>query len=231
MKRGSDDRVRAIGSAWMGQTTGCAQCHDHKFDPITIRDFYSLGAFFVTLRTDFSDAASLVCWCCPLSQQREHDTLQPFGTNPKQVSGDREKSSKAGQQEWEKSVAEGKFEFLNSQRTQPQQRKTNGSQNRFQICCEENRPSEKPPEKAAIEKYYRSFVQTIFADIIRQKTKVSQRYQQFTDNAPKCLVSRVPPINEQYASCPRRLDGRNRRNRIACHSKLSSTTRGRRARA
>ncbi|MFN5804528.1 MAG: PSD1 and planctomycete cytochrome C domain-containing protein, partial [Opitutia bacterium] len=40
------DRVRAVGAAWLGQTTGCAQCHDHKFDPITMRDFYSLGAFF-----------------------------------------------------------------------------------------------------------------------------------------------------------------------------------------
>jgi len=40
------DRVRAIGAAWLGQTTGCAQCHDHKFDPFTTRDFYALGAFF-----------------------------------------------------------------------------------------------------------------------------------------------------------------------------------------
>ena len=44
------DRVRAIGTAWMGQTFGCAQCHDHKFDPITARDFYSLGAFFADIR-------------------------------------------------------------------------------------------------------------------------------------------------------------------------------------
>jgi Protein of unknown function (DUF1553)/Protein of unknown function (DUF1549)/Planctomycete cytochrome C len=40
------DRVRAVGSIWLGQTIGCAQCHDHKFDPITARDFYSMGAFF-----------------------------------------------------------------------------------------------------------------------------------------------------------------------------------------
>ncbi len=40
------DRVRAVGTVWLGQTTGCAQCHDHKFDPITTRDFYSMGAFF-----------------------------------------------------------------------------------------------------------------------------------------------------------------------------------------
>ena len=44
------DRVRAVGNAWMGQTTGCAQCHDHKFDPITMRDFYQLGAFFADIR-------------------------------------------------------------------------------------------------------------------------------------------------------------------------------------
>ncbi len=44
------DRVRAVGTAWLGQTTGCAQCHDHKFDPITMRDFYSLGAFFADIK-------------------------------------------------------------------------------------------------------------------------------------------------------------------------------------
>jgi hypothetical protein len=44
------DRVRAIGAAWLGQTTGCAQCHDHKFDPFTARDFYSLGAFFADIK-------------------------------------------------------------------------------------------------------------------------------------------------------------------------------------
>ncbi len=44
------DRVRAVGAAWLGLTTGCCECHDHKFDPITARDFYSLGAFFADVR-------------------------------------------------------------------------------------------------------------------------------------------------------------------------------------
>jgi len=44
------DRVRAIGTAWLGQTTGCAQCHDHKFDPFTTRDFYAIGAFFADIK-------------------------------------------------------------------------------------------------------------------------------------------------------------------------------------
>jgi len=44
------DRVRAGGAVWMGQTIGCAQCHDHKFDPISTRDFYAMGAFFADVR-------------------------------------------------------------------------------------------------------------------------------------------------------------------------------------
>ncbi len=44
------DRVRNIGAVWMGATLGCAECHDHKFDPYTQRDFYSLAAFFADIQ-------------------------------------------------------------------------------------------------------------------------------------------------------------------------------------
>jgi len=44
------DRVRSVGAAFLGQTTGCAECHDHKFDPISSRDFYSLAAFFADVQ-------------------------------------------------------------------------------------------------------------------------------------------------------------------------------------
>ena len=44
------ERVRSVAAAWFGSTFGCAECHDHKFDPITSRDFYELQAFFADMK-------------------------------------------------------------------------------------------------------------------------------------------------------------------------------------
>ncbi len=43
------DQVSAVGTAFMGLTMQCAVCHDHKYDPITQKDFYQLSAFFNNL--------------------------------------------------------------------------------------------------------------------------------------------------------------------------------------
>ena len=40
------DRVQTFGWVFLGLTTNCSQCHDHKFDPFTMKDFYSLAAYF-----------------------------------------------------------------------------------------------------------------------------------------------------------------------------------------
>ena len=42
----SADRVQTFGWVYLGLTTNCCQCHDHKFDPISMKDYYALAAFF-----------------------------------------------------------------------------------------------------------------------------------------------------------------------------------------
>jgi len=40
------DRVETLGAVWLGMTLGCSRCHDHKYDPISQKDFYRLFAYF-----------------------------------------------------------------------------------------------------------------------------------------------------------------------------------------
>ncbi len=44
------DRVRTVAAVWMGATLGCAECHDHKFDPFLAKDFYAMKAFFADVK-------------------------------------------------------------------------------------------------------------------------------------------------------------------------------------
>jgi hypothetical protein len=44
------DRVRNASVLWLGATMGCCECHDHKYDPLSTKDFYSFAAFFADIR-------------------------------------------------------------------------------------------------------------------------------------------------------------------------------------
>ncbi len=46
-----DEQIDTIGKAFMGMAWGCARCHDHKFDPIKLNDYYGLAAIFKSTKT------------------------------------------------------------------------------------------------------------------------------------------------------------------------------------
>lgn len=46
------DRVNTMGTAWLGLTVGCAQCHNHRYDPLSQKEYYQLFAFFNSIDED-----------------------------------------------------------------------------------------------------------------------------------------------------------------------------------
>jgi len=76
------DRVNTFGTAMLGLTLECARCHDHKFDPILQRDYYSLFAFFNSIDesglyshfTNATPSPSMLLW--PEAAEKQHQELK-----------------------------------------------------------------------------------------------------------------------------------------------------------
>ncbi len=109
------DRVSTLGIVWFGATLECAQCHDHKYDPISQRDYYGLFAFFNNTELEADRTNPKV----PGSIQFKGPTMELADTVS---SGERasltariatvreqlaalEKSASTGQAEWEATLA------------------------------------------------------------------------------------------------------------------------------
>ncbi len=69
------DRVRAVGTVWLAQTWLCAQCHDHKFDPMLTRDFYAMGAFFADIEEGIIASPEEGMMVLKPEQQKAYDEL------------------------------------------------------------------------------------------------------------------------------------------------------------
>lgn len=107
------DRVRTISSVWLGSTMGCAECHDHKFDPILTRDFYSMKAFFADVKEtglvpDQGEKAwgELMMLPDAAQQQAWTSTLDKIAETKKELEAKRSSLVAGATELWAKRVAE-----------------------------------------------------------------------------------------------------------------------------
>ena len=86
MAKYAADRVRNVSTVWLGATMGCAECHDHKFDPFTTREFYSLAAFFA----DVKETAVGVQEPTRFPSPEQAEALGPLERTSRRAQGDQE---------------------------------------------------------------------------------------------------------------------------------------------
>jgi Protein of unknown function (DUF1553)/Protein of unknown function (DUF1549)/Planctomycete cytochrome C len=197
------DRVRAIGTAWLGQTTGCAQCHDHKFDPFTQRDFYSLGAFFADIKE-------------PIIGRREDGMLVPTPAEEKLLA----------KLDAELERAKTKFAAIRTQ-LETAQKQWEADLNEYQVTLPELRngstAKEADAQKAkkaaaalakepkartkqeleAIRDYFLTFGTPLFKDERAALAKAEKARDELAATLPKCLVSVSSPQQRVVRILPR----------------------------
>ncbi len=105
------DRTDAFGTIFLGLTTGCAVCHDHKFDPISSKDYYSLSAYFNSLDgsaldKNAKDPAPVIVVTTPEQDRQLADIDATLNRLRRQKIGEIPTVDQA-QAEWERGIIDG----------------------------------------------------------------------------------------------------------------------------
>jgi hypothetical protein len=100
------DRVRNTATAWLGSTMGCCQCHDHKYDPFTMKDFYSFAAFFADVREKAIQRQDETPMPTPEQAVRLKEFDKQIAAVTKELAA-AEKEVPASQADWEKLAESG----------------------------------------------------------------------------------------------------------------------------
>jgi hypothetical protein len=107
------ERVRNLGGTWLGATLGCCECHDHKFDPFTAKDFYQFEAFFADIEEQglYSGSNDTGQWgtTMPVPTEEQSHKLSEFDESIARVQATLDTPTDelaAGQTEWEKRQVE-----------------------------------------------------------------------------------------------------------------------------
>lgn len=103
------DRVNTTAQVWMGLTMGCAQCHDHKYDPLSQEEYYKFYAILnQTEDADRGDDSPFISVLSPAQQQRKAELEKQVADLEAKLNG-ADAALDAAQQKWEATTAKDKL--------------------------------------------------------------------------------------------------------------------------
>ena len=182
------DRVRAIGTAWLGQTTGCAQCHDHKFDPITTRDFYALGAFFADIKeAPIGRREDGMLVTTPAEELRLVALDAAVAAAEQKVSALSETLNET-QAAWEAEVSAAPM--------------GKGIPRDVTAALKKDSAKRNPRDQQALRTYFRAKVSTLARAELDELAAAEQSRKAYLDTLTRCLVSEAAPVKRTVRILP-----------------------------
>ena len=183
------DRVRAVGTAWLGQTIGCAQCHDHKFDPITMRDFYSLGAFFADIQEPVIGSREEGMIVASAEEQKTLAKLDAAVAEAKKRLEAAAPRLDVAQAQWESDVLRYAVtlpELAGDSKSTPADK---SAARVVQAALKKDAKTRNPREREALQSYFRKKATPLFVVERDGVARAEQERRNFAAGLPKCLVS------------------------------------------
>jgi hypothetical protein len=186
------DRVRAIGAAWLGQTTGCAQCHDHKFDPFTTKDFYSLGAFFADIKEPIIGRREDGLLVITEAEQAEMTRLDDILAAAKKKFNAIAPQLEAAQKEWEAEQLASATPGAAFPELAKDAKPSDADKKAAQLAAaalKKEAKTRNAKEKLDIQTYFRTKVTLLFKEETESLAAAEKGRKNYYDPLPKCIVS------------------------------------------
>lgn len=197
------DRVRAIGAAWLGQTTGCAQCHDHKFDPITMRDFYALGAFFADIKEPIIGRREDGMLVTTAAQQERLAQLEAALEEAQKRFEAIRPQLEMAQREWEAEIQTHKEPLAELRENSRASAGDIQNAKKVAAALAKNAKARKKQDVDAIRDYFFSRVTELYQAERAALAQTQQARDAFVNSLPRCLVSVSTPEKRIVRILPR----------------------------
>jgi len=183
------DRVRAIGTVWLGHTIGCAQCHDHKYDPVTTRDFYALGAFFADIKEASIGKREDGMLVVTAEQEKQLAKLDAAQTEAKKKLVAVTPQLDAAQQQWEADVREYEVTLPELREDAKATDAEKAAARKAQDALKKEPKDRAAKDKEALKDYFRGKATVLFRKELDTVATAQRERDAFYNPLAKCLVS------------------------------------------